>query len=127
MNEAKEALPKFKALRKKDTTAPLIKYYEGKEGVWNIVNDLVGSNQDAWIIATGKIYDVLGLKRFMKDVVQKRSQLGTKIHIIADHHPENIKAYKSKGYFREYHFMPETIDLNTAVYIYADKVALIFF
>ncbi|MCK4592066.1 hypothetical protein KAT63_01335 [Candidatus Parcubacteria bacterium] len=123
----KEALPKFKALRKKDTTVPLIKYYEGKEGVWNIVNDLVESKQDVWIIASGKIYDVLGLKRFTKDVTQKRKQLDNKVCIIADHHPENVKAYKLKEYFREYRFMPETIDLNATVYIYADKVALIFF
>ena len=123
----KEALPKFKALRKKDTTVPLIKYYEGKEGVWNIVNDLVETNQDSWIIASGKIYDVLGLKRFTKDVTQKRRQSGTKIHIIADHHPENIKAYQAKEYFREYRFMPGAMDLNATVYVYADKVALIFF
>ena len=123
----KEALPKFKALRKKDTTVPLIKYYEGKEGVWNIVNDLIETNQDSWIIATGKIYDALGSKRFMKDVTQKRRQSGTKVYIIADHHPENIKAYQANEYFREYHFMPGTMDLNATVYVYDDKVALIFF
>ncbi|MEA1936521.1 MAG: helix-turn-helix domain-containing protein, partial [Patescibacteria group bacterium] len=123
----KEALPKFKALRKKDTTVPLIRYYEGKEEIWNIFNDLIESKQDAWIIATGKIYDVLGLKRFMKNVVQRRRQLGTKAYIISDHHSENIKAYKLKEYFREYRFMPGTIDMNSTVYIYDDKVALIFF
>lgn len=123
----KEALPKFKALRKKDTTVPLIKYYEGKEGVWNIVEDLVESKQENWIIATGKIYDVLGLKQFTKRITQRRKQLGNKLHIIADHHPENIKAYQAGEYFREYHFLPGTIDLNATVYVYDDKVALIFF
>ncbi len=123
----KEALPKFKALRKKDTTVPLVKYYEGKEGIWNIFNDLVESEQDAWIIAPGKVHDIFGLKRFMKNVVQRRRQLGTKAYIISDHHPEIIKAYRQKEiYFREYRFMPKTIELNTIVYIYADKVALIF-
>jgi len=124
----KEALPKFKALTKKDTTVPLVRYYEGKEGVWNILEDLVESKQEGWIIATGKIYDILGLKQFTKRIIRRRKQLGTKLYIITDHHPENIKAYKLKGtHFREYRFMPETINLNTKVYIYADKVALIFF
>ena len=123
----KQALPKFKALRKKDTTVPLIKYYEGKEGVWNIVEDLTESKQDGWIIASGKIYDVLGLKQFTKRIVQRRRQLDTKLHIIADHHPENIKAYQANEYFREYCFMPGTMNLNATVYIYDGKVALIFF
>ena len=125
--EIKKALPKFKALRKKDTTVPLIRYYEGKEGIWNIVEDLVESRQENWIIATGKIYDALGLKQFIKRVTQRRKQLGAKLYIIADHHPENIKAYKLKEYFREYRFLPGVIDLNTSVYIYDNKVALIFF
>jgi len=123
----KEALPKFKALRKKDTTVPLIKYYEGKEGVWNIIEDLVESKEENWIIATGKIYDVLGLKQFLKRITQRRRQSGVKLNIIADQHSENIKAYKANEYFREYHFLPETINLNSAVYIYDNKVALIFF
>ena len=123
----KEALPKFKALRKKDTTVPLIKYYEGKEGIWNIVEDLVESKQENWIIATGKIYDALGLKQFLKRVTQRRRQSGAKLYIIADHHPENVKGYKANEYFREYRFLPGVIDLNTSVYVYADKVALIFF
>ena len=121
------ALPKLKALTKKDTTVPLVKYYEGKEGIWNIVEDLVESKDESWIIATGKIYDVLGLKRFFKNITQRRRQLGTKLSIIADHHPGNIKGYKANEYFREYRFMPETIDLNAAVYVYDNKVALIFF
>ena len=123
----KEALPKFQALTKKDTTVPLVKYYEGKEGIWNIVEDLVESKDESWIIATGKIYDVLGLKRFLKNITQRRRQLGTKLSIIADHHPGNIKGYKANEYFREYRFMPATIDLNSSVYIYDNKIALIFF
>ncbi|MCK4891730.1 MAG: hypothetical protein KAS78_03625, partial [Candidatus Pacebacteria bacterium] len=127
-NKIKEALPKLKALRKKDTTVPLIRYYEGKEGIWNILEDLAESEQDAWIIAPGKIYDIFSLKRFMKNVIQRRRQLGTKAYIIGDHQPEIVKAWKLKEtHFREHRFMPETIELNTTVYIYADKVALIFF
>ena len=123
----KEALPKFKALRKKDTTVPLIKYYEGKEGVWNIVEDLVKSKEENWIIATGKIYDALGLKQFTKRITLRRRQSGVKLNIIADHHPGNIKGYQANEYFREYRFMPDKINLNSSVYIYENKVALIFF
>ena len=125
--DMKDVLPKLKALTKKDTTIPLIKYYEGKEGVWNIVEDLVGSKEENWIIASGKIYDILGLKQFTKRIVQKRRQSGVKLNIIADQHPGNVKGYQANEYFREYRFLPGTINLNSAVYIYENKVALIFF
>ena len=125
--DVKNILPKLKALTKKDTTMPLVKYYEGKEGIWNIVEDLVGSKEENWIIATGKIYDILGLKQFTKRIVLKRRQSGVKLNIIADHHPGNIKGYQANEYFREYRFLPGTIDLNSAVYIYDNKIALIFF
>ena len=124
----KEALPKFKALRKKDTTVPLIRYYEGKEGIWNILEDMMESKRDAYIVSTGKAYDVLGFKRIIKDVVKRRKQIGTTAYIISDHHPEQVKEYeKRETLFREYRFLPETINLNSIVYIYADKIALIFF
>ena len=126
--ELKSALPKLKSLTKKDTLVPTIRYYEGKEGVWNILDDFVEASlkQNGWIIASGKIYNALGLKRFTKDVVDKRRQFGTKVYIISDQHPEVIKEWKQGGDFREFRFLPETIDLNTPIYIYADKIALIF-
>ena len=125
--ELKKVLPKLKSLTKKETLVPIIRYYEGKEGVWNIIEDMIESKQDNWIIASGKIFDILGLKRMMKNVIDRRKQIGTKIYIISDHHPEEIKFYKKKEtLFREYRFLPETINLDSVVYIYADKIALIF-
>jgi len=126
--ELKRTLPKLKSLTKKDTTVPIIRHYEGKEGIWNILDDLMRPNQDCWIIASGKIFDILGTQRMMKEIIQKRPKIGGKAYIISDHHPEEIKSYKKgETLFREYRFLPETIELNSIVYIYVDKVALIFF
>ena len=36
--------------------------------VFNIVNDLIASKETAWIIVPGKIYDVFGIDRMMKEV-----------------------------------------------------------
>ena len=125
--ELKDSLPKLKALTKKDTTVPIVRYYKGKEGVWNIINDLMSSQYDARMITSGKAFDILGKKRIEKDVLQKRKQLGTKSYIISDHDSHQIDTYRKKELlFREFRFLPETIDLNSLVYIYEDKVALIF-
>ena len=125
--ELKKTLPKLKSLTKKETLVPIIRYYEGKEGIWNILDDLMRPNQDCWMIASGRFFDVLGINRVMKQVIQKRPKIGGKVYIIADQHPEQIKLYKKKEtMFREYRFLPETIDIDSSVYIYADKIALIF-
>lgn len=125
--ELKKVLPKLKSLTKKDTLVPIIKYYEGKEGIWNILEDMVESKQDNCIIASGKVFDIFGLGRMMKKIVERRKQIKTKLYIISDHHPEEIKLYKRKETrFREYRFLPETINLDSLVFIYADKIALIF-
>ena len=125
--ELKNSLPKLKALTKKDTTVPIIRYYKGKEGVWNILNDLMSSQHDSRMITSGKAFDILGKKRIEKDILQKRKQIGTKSYIISDHDPHQIDTYRKKELlFREFRFLPETIDLNSLVYIYEDKISLIF-
>lgn len=130
--EIKNILPKFEELAKKGMAIPIFKYYEGEKGVWNIIDDLTNSGaSEAHLIAPGKIFDVFGKNRFMKNAVLRRQQLGMKINIVTDRHPEVIKLYNEwleKKYtgFREYRFLPETMDVDTGVYFYANKVALIF-
>ena len=123
----KDSLPKLKALTKKDTVVPIVRYYKEKEGVWNILNNIMNSEHDSRMITSGKAFDVLGKKRIQRDVLQKRKQIGTKSYIISDHDPHQIDTYRKKELlFREFRFLPETIDLNSLVYIYENKIALIF-
>lgn len=125
--EVKKTLPDFKALAKEDSSIPLFRYYEGKESVWNIFDDLIASKQDASVIAAGEVYASLGIKRFNRNVVEKRLHFGTEARIIADQHPENLKGWLEKRtIIRNYRFLPKDIKLDTSVYLYAGKIALIF-
>ena len=125
--ELKNVLPKLKSLTKKDTLVPTIRYYEGKEGVWNILDDTLQPDQNCWMIVSGKIFNILGVKRLMKEIIQKRAIVGGKGYVISDLHPEEVKLYKeNKTYLREHRFLPETINLDSLIFIYADKIALIF-
>jgi sugar-specific transcriptional regulator TrmB len=126
--ELQKVLPELKSLTKEETLIPIIRYFEGKEGVWDIIDDLMESGESASMISTGKAYDELGFKRIVKDVIERRRKIGTTAYIISDHHPEQVKEYKKgETLFRQYRFLPETIDLDSIVYIYADKIALVFF
>jgi sugar-specific transcriptional regulator TrmB len=124
----RKALPAFKAIAKKETKAPLVKYYEGTEGVWNIFTDIADSRDNSLVVAAGRIYDVLGHDRFSKEIVKKRGELRTMAKIIADQHPDNLKGLaEKKTNIREYRFLPPDVRINTSVYIYADKAAFIFY
>lgn len=123
----KKALPELKAMAKKDAVMPSVRYYEGKEGIWNIIEDLIASKSEAWLIVPGKVYDVFGVDRMMKNVIEKRRQIGKKAYMITDHHPVQIKMWRmNETNVREYRFVPQNIDLATTVYLYAGKVALMF-
>lgn len=123
----KNTLPEFKAIAKKEASAPSVRYYEGKEGVWNILDDLINSKSETWLIVPGKVYDVFGVNRMMKEVIDKRRQMQKKAHMIADHHLEEIRLWRlEETDIREYRFLPELKDLDTAVFLYGNKVALLF-
>lgn len=123
----KQSLPLLKSISNKDVSMPEIRYFEGKEGVWNIIEDLISSKSEAWIIVPGKIYDTFGIDRMMANVIQKRREMQKKAYIIMDHHPENIKLWQlQENNVRECRFVSKEIDLSTTVYIYFNRVSLIF-
>ena len=123
-----KSLPELQKIFQKNQTSPTIQYFEEKEGVFNIVNDLINSKEVAWIIVPGKIYDVFGTDRMMKEVIEKRSQTKTKGYLITDRHPLMEKLWRiNETDAREIHFAPENIKLDSTIYIYGNKVSLIFF
>lgn len=126
-NELKRAIPAFEALGKKGSSIPLIKYYEGKENVWNIISDMVESGEVSWIIVPGKYFDIYGKEKMLNKIIKRRSQIGNKAFMISDHHPEEIKLWKRQETdIREYRFLPELKQLEVSIYLYGDVVALLF-
>lgn len=123
----KKALPEFKAMAKKETNIPAIRYYEGKEGIWSITEDQVAAASEAWVIVPGKVYDVFGVNRMVKDIIEKRKRAGKKVYLITDSHEEMVKLWRIKDTdIREFRFVPKEIELNTTVNIYRDKVSMVF-
>lgn len=125
----KKILPRFeKILKEKGRESNKeITHYQGLEGIWNIAEDMLKTKKDHYAISPGKIYDYLGLSRFLSDITKKRRQIGgTKAYIIADYHPQSLKFYREGDTdFREVRFLPEVKNFNSAVVIYGEKVALI--
>jgi len=124
----KEFLPRLqKILKGKEVKSTQeIRHYQGIEGIWNIAEDMLKTRKNHYTISPGKIYDCLGLTRFLSDMTKKRRQIGgTKAYIIADHHPQNLKFYRERDTdFREIRFLPEVKNLDSGLVIYGNKIVL---
>jgi len=125
----KELLPQLeKILGNKETVlSGEVRHYQGLEGIWNISDDILKTRKDQFSIIPGKVYDHLGLSRFLADITKKRRQIGgTKAYLITDYHPQNLKFYREEDTdFREIRFMPEVKNFDSAMAIYDDKIVLI--
>lgn len=123
----KTVIPEIKAISNKSIHITRIKSYESKEGIWSILEDILRSREDIFGIGSGKMYDHVGLSRFLNDFTKKRRQIGkTKSYFITDHHPQNIKYYnEGDTNFREIRFLTEISQLDSAIIIYGGKIVLL--
>lgn len=125
----KEILPQLERILggKEKASKKDVRHYQGLEGIWNAMEDMLKTRKDQYIIAPRKIYDQLGLARFLSDMTKKRRQSGgTKAYMITDHHPQNLKFYREGDTdFREIRFLPKVEKFNSALVVYGHKIALI--
>lgn len=125
----RELLPQLEKILKNKNIASSeeIRHYQGKEGIWNIIENYLKSRQDLYIFFPGKTYEHLGLSRILSDVTKKRRQIGkNKAYIITDYHAQNKKFFREEDTdFREIRFLPEISNFNSGILIYDQKVALV--
>jgi len=128
-NRIIEILPQLeRILQNKDKgTNEEIRHYQGKEGIWNIIENYLKSRQDLYIFFPGKTYEHLGLSRILSDVTKKRRQIGkNKAYIITDYHAQNKKFFREEDMdFREIRFLPEISRFDSGILIYDRKIALV--
>lgn len=124
-----EILPQIKRILKDRRTERNgeIRHYEGIEGIWNIIDDMLRARKDFFVIHPGKIYDYLGLSRFLSDVTKKRRQIGgTKAYIITDYHPQNLKFWREGDTdFREIRFLPQIENFDSTIILCGGKITLV--
>lgn len=125
----KSMLPQLeKILKNKNISSDEeIRHYQGKEGIWNIIDNYLKSKKDLCIFFPGKTYEHLGLSRIISDVTKKRRQIGkTKAYIITDYHAQNKKFFREEDTdFREIRFLSEISHFDSGILIYDQKIALV--
>ncbi len=127
---ASEIVPQLKALIHEFPHRSSVSFYEGKDNVWHIFEDILKEKKDPyWFGSFGSALKYLDFQDLLDRFSKKRRQFGkTKSFIISDPHPlaQRLWRLEDTG-FREFRFLPEKIELKSAMIIYGNKVALLAF
>lgn len=119
-------IPLLKAVSAEIPTAPKVSFYEGKEGIWSVLYDILKEKKDfKWIGSFYSLFETISEPRFYKEFTMKRLKQGTSVYGITDRRTLKLKRYSWRaGKFRIYRFVKGDIDLPTMLILYGDKIAL---
>ena len=127
--EIAAVMPQLKAIQKKESHRPQMKYFEGKEGYYAICEDTLQKHlsEILWLGDPKEIYDVIGEKYDNETYIPTR--LRRKISIRALLTPgawsEKIKNQNNCELLREVRLLPPDLPIRSTQFIYENKVALI--
>lgn len=104
---------------------PGIKFYEGEEGIWRVLEDTLTSRTEILTIA-----DVEAVNKYLKEInrqyVDKRNKLGIKKRLIAVDSPYAREHFSRPGDYTDVKLMKTAINpFNTSIHIYDNKIAYI--
>lgn len=122
-------IPALKVISAKFPTAPKISFYEGKEGIWSVLYDILKEKKDFKCIGSFyPLFEAISEPRFYKEFTMQRLKQGTTAHIITDKRTLKLKKYSWRtGKFRIFRFIETDIDLPAMFVLYGDKIAMLSF
>lgn len=121
----REAMPDLQSIYNVSEIKPKIKFYEGKEGIKTILEDILKSKKD--FLAITSIEDMLkvfndSFPRF----IEERANRKINVKLLTNRAPAALAlAEKDKMEFRQTKFVPKEFSFHTAMFIYGDKLAVI--
>ncbi|MCC7543576.1 hypothetical protein IT415_02610 [bacterium] len=105
---------------------PGVRYFEGKDGIMELYLDQLRTKQDIYFIRSDGDINLLGPKIY--DIINKRHELGLKVHGIEAAEADVIKYARENDQRlgREMAwYPPNTYDEPVNIYTYGNKVAII--
>ena len=120
-------LPDLISLKNSETKKPTIEILEGKEGIKTILNDILNKKQE-WFAFNipGKGPEIIGpnVEAFEK----QRQKLKIKLNVICVKTKQGIERGKefSKMKYTSVKYTPEEYESPASNWIYADRIAIIF-
>lgn len=122
-------IPMLKAVSAIIPSAPKISFYEGKEGIWNVLYDILKNKKDLKTIGSFyPLFKTISEERFYKEFTLERLKHGTSALIITDKRISKLENYSwQTGKFRFFKFIEKDIDLSAMFILYGDKIGMLSF
>ncbi|MFA7209628.1 MAG: helix-turn-helix domain-containing protein [Parcubacteria group bacterium] len=127
----KEILPELKSLNNIGNVKPIIRYYEGKEGLRQIYKDTLTTKNKLtlWISPIQSMLETIG-EDFLNSYVEERTSLGIWVNsvYITSQRVEDYKYLNPTTFektLRRIRFTSPDINIKNAMCIYGNKVAII--
>jgi HTH-type transcriptional regulator, sugar sensing transcriptional regulator len=124
--EVAEIVPRLKALSKKDSVQPQVKYFEGKEGYYTVAEDTLQkhSSEVLWLGNPEELYKIISEKWDNEYYIPSRLKKRIKIRALL-HETDWSQKFKEKDsdFLRETRFLPKDLPFYSTQLIYQNKVA----
>lgn len=122
-------IPMLKTASAKISTAPKVSFYEGKEGIWSVLYDILKEKKSLKTIGSFySLFSTISEPRLYKEFTMERLKQGTSAYIITDKRTLKLKRYSWRaGKFRIFRFIEKDIDLPAMFILYGDKIAMLSF
>lgn len=121
--EIKRILPELKSIYNLPENQPKVRFFEGKDGIKNIYDELLDAKE---IWAYGSVSQIYKTFPWFKEFVRKQVNRGIKVRDLVEKNNETLE-YKKFYQLpkQEMRFLPENIKLKTDNIIYGNKVAMV--
>lgn len=123
--EVRKILPELESIYNLPETRPKVRFFEGKEGIKNIYDELLDAKE---IWAYGSFSHIYTTFPWFKEYIRKLINRGIKIKDLVE---KNKDTLENKEFYQlpaqEMRFLSENIKLKTDNIIYGNKVAMISF
>lgn len=123
----KTLLPEFKNLQGVEGSKPIFQFYEGAEGLRNLLSEVVrGEHTEIKaILSPDSIINKVGTE-YIEDFMEKTSRRGYRLHLLLAFGEHEKKEYTtSKEEHRTTRYMPEPLLFPMSTYLFGDTAILI--
>jgi len=124
--EIKELLPELRSIYNLPTEKPKVRFFEGKEGILNIYEEILQETDEVWFY--GAFKDLFHVFPNFISMIKRQIKAGLKIRDLVTRSKEALKVrvlYKKPK--QEMRFLPKGLGLTTDNMIYGNKFAMISF
>jgi len=120
----KSILPELEVIRKSVIEKPGVHLFEGKSGIKTILDDIINANpKEILQLNSAKIFQTL--QYYFPNWINQRVKHRISTRILQQK-VKIIEKYKKKGKeLREIRFLPKSFKINTANFMYKNKIAIL--